>query len=92
VLKVHLSDGQTLEVKITGLTVIKRGVQYSLPRPRSFQESTLSAESFKAGKGGQRVFCFSDDVRLSMTVHNSLRAVRVQLSKLGRRKFNPESP
>lgn len=78
--------------QITGLTVVNRGVQYSLPRPFGFRESALSAEPVTLGKGGQRVFCFADDTRLALTVHNGQRAARIQLTKPGRRKFNPEYP
>lgn len=78
--------------RITGLTVVNRGVQYSLPRPFGFRESALSAEPVTLGKGGQRVFCFADDACLALTVHNGQRAARVHLTKPGRRKFNPHSP
>jgi hypothetical protein len=78
--------------QITGLTVVNRGVQYSLPRPVGFRDSALSAEPILMGKGGQRVFCFADDVRVTLNVHNGQRAARVQLAKPGKRKFNPNSP
>lgn len=76
--------------QITGLSVVKRGVQYSLPRPVGFPDSALSAEPVNAGKGGERVFCFAENVRLALTVHNGQRAAQVRLTRPGKRKFNPD--
>lgn len=79
----------SFQSRITGITVVNRGVQYSLPRPHGFRQSMLSAESFETGKGGQRVFCFADDIRICVSVHNGQRAARIQLTKPGRRKYVP---
>lgn len=80
------------QASITGLTVIQRGVQYSLPRPEGFRQVTLSAEPVNAGKGGERVLLFADDVRIAMVCHHGQRAARVSLTRPGKRKFNPDNP
>lgn len=82
----------SFQSQITGLTIVNRGVQYSLPRPVGFRDSALSAEPVTVGKGGQRVFCFVEDTRVELTVHNGQRAARIQLTKPGKRTFNPDSP
>lgn len=74
---------------ITGLTVIQRGVQYSLPRPEGFRQATLSAEPVIAGKGGERVLLFADDIRIAMVVHKGQRAARVSVTKPGKRRYTP---
>lgn len=82
------------QASITGLTVAYRGVQYSLPRPRGFNTLSYLAEyvapdSSKKLKGGERVTCFADDVRVGLMVHKEQRAVRITLTKTGRQRFSP---
>lgn len=79
---------------ISGLSVSHNGVTYSLPRPRNFQQVAMTVEAVQeAGrnKGGERLLCFADEVRLAVMVHREQKAtVRVSLSKPGRRRFDPE--
>jgi len=80
---------------ITGLTVSHNGITYSLPRPGDFRQVVLTAEPVvnngRRNKGGERLLCFADDVRLSVMVHREQIAnVRIALSKPGRRRFDPE--
>ena len=82
------------QASITGLTVAFRGVQYSLPRPVGFSDvfflaEHVSPDEVRKIKGGERVFCFSDNVRIGMMVHKAQRAVRITLSKTGRQRFSP---
>jgi len=82
--------------KISGLTVIQQnGVYLSLPRPQKFKNVILQAENIPRDgngkiKGGERLICFADDVRLSVMVHRDpLATVRVHLVKFGHRRFDP---
>jgi hypothetical protein len=101
-LEVDLNDGSQVhewlarfndpafQATITGLTVIQRGVQYSLPKPEGFRQATLTAEPVTAGKGGERVLLYADEVCVGMVVHNGQRAARVSVTKPGKRKYNPQ--
>jgi len=79
---------------ITGLTISHRGVLFSLSRPQGFQRQFYFAERVepvpqKKIKGGERLLCYADDVRVGLMVHEAQRAVRVTLNKTGRQRFNP---
>lgn len=89
----RLSDPRYQE-NITGLTIAYRGVQYSLSRPQGFTRLNFLAEQVQPDpkgkvKGGERIFCFSDEVRIGLMVHKEQRAVRVSLVKIGKRRFSP---
>lgn len=79
---------------ITGMTVQEKGVLYSLSRPEGFRVISLQAEPVspvesKGIKGAEKIICFADDVRIEMIVHKRQRAVRINLSKIGKQRFNP---
>jgi hypothetical protein len=42
-------------------------------------------------KGGEKVLLYADDVRLSVMAHAEQPAVRVSLSKVGKRRFDPNT-
>jgi hypothetical protein len=112
VLKVHLKDGETVEVdlhnedefkdwmrrlgspafqeRITGLTIVQKGVQYSLPKPLDFRDVALSAEPVQSGKGGERIVCVTDNAKVQLMVHSGQRAARVTVGPRWRRVFTPE--
>jgi len=79
---------------VSGLSVSHNGVVYSLPRPRNFRQVSMTAEASQGAgrnKGGERLLCFADEVKLVVMVHREQKAtVRVSLSKPGRRRFDPE--
>ncbi len=79
---------------VSGLSVSHHGVTYSLPKPRNFRQVAMTVEAVReAGrnKGGERLLCFADEVRLAVMVHREQAAtVRISLSKPGRRRFDPE--
>jgi hypothetical protein len=77
--------------RITGLTVVDRGVQYSLPRPTTgFNSTVLLAEPIALGRGGERLVLTADDMKVQLTVHNGQRAARVAVSRRQWRKvFSP---
>lgn len=77
------------QATITGLTVVQRGVQYSLPRPEGFRDATLVAEPVEAGKGGERLVLALDDIRVSVMVHHGQRAARVSVARRWHRVFRP---
>jgi hypothetical protein len=86
-------DGSFQE-SITGLTISHRGVLYSFVRPVGVRRIALVAENVVADparkvKGGERIVCYADDVRIGIMVHRLQRAVRVTLAKTGRQIFNP---
>jgi hypothetical protein len=69
-------------------------VQYSVSNPRDFRRVEMTAEDVPKSEGvngGERVIVFADDVRLSTMAHASNPALRIVMSKVGRRKFDPSS-
>lgn len=71
-------------------------VQYSLARPEGFHQVQLHADAILADeetgvKGGERIVCQLDDVRLVMMVHRSQPSIRVSLAKTGKMRFNPQA-
>jgi hypothetical protein len=85
---------QTFQESITGLTILHRGVSYSMSRPRGFDAVCFSAERIKPVaerkiKGGERIILQAGDVRASVTVHMDHRAARVTLMKIGRQRYVP---
>lgn len=68
------------------------GVQYSVTRPDDFDRVFFHVEEVPAHgrvKGGERATVFIDDVRLVLMAHHSQPAARIQVSKVGKQKFNP---
>jgi hypothetical protein len=68
------------------------GVQLSISRPQEFRSVQLVAERVEASgsiKGGERATLYCDDVRLQVMAHAEQPAVRITLSKIGRRSFDP---
>lgn len=68
------------------------GVQLSISRPQEFRNVQLVAERVDASgpvKGGERATLYCDDVRLQVMAHAEQPAVRITLSKIGRRSFDP---
>lgn len=112
-LKVHLNNGDTIEVnlqdetrrqewlsrfrrpdfqaRITGMTIIQRGVHYSLSKPAVFSDATLSAEQVTAGKGGERIACVAGDARILLMVHNGQKAAVVSVDRRWRRVYEPRT-
>lgn len=79
---------------IRGMTVQHNGNSYSLSRPDSFRRLWLFAEHLEPEpttkfKGGKRLVCQADNVRIAVMVHESSKAVRVSLSKTGTQCYNP---
>ncbi len=88
----RLKDPEFQE-RITGLTIVFRGVSYSLAKPRGFSRNFFLAEFVQSNggrvKGGERITVFSDDVQLSVMAHREQRAARISIVKTGKRRFNP---
>ncbi len=69
------------------------GVQHSVTRPDDLSRVFFEVEAVPAQgrvKGGERVTVFAGDVRLVLMAHRHQLATRVQLSKVGKRRFNPK--
>lgn len=84
----------SFQEKITGITVNNQGVSYSLPKPRDFRQvfmlaESISPESERGLKGAERITCNADNTSVSLTVYNSQRAARVDITRPGRQTFNP---
>lgn len=84
----------SFQASIRGLSVRFNGVMYSLPRPVGFDRIFLFAEQLQADsaqkfKGGERLVCQADEVRVQLMVHQAQRATRVSLSKTGQQCYNP---
>ncbi len=89
--------------QITAVTVVQRhsskgggdmGVQYSLARPEGFEgRQWFHVESIPANgkvRGGEKITVFAGDIRVTMMAHRAQPALRVTISKVGSRKYNPE--
>lgn len=88
------------QTDIAGVSLVQRfngtTVQYSLPRPEDFDQIFYHAEDVPPSistrfKGGERVVCFVDDVRVTMLVHRKQHSVRIALKKMGKHTYNPMS-
>lgn len=69
------------------------GVQYSVSRPDDFRSVFFQVEAVEPNgrvKGGERVTVFADDVRLVLMAHASQPATRVTVTRMGKRRFNPQ--
>lgn len=73
--------------RIRGLTVVQKGVQYSVPRPSGFGQTTLAAEPLDLGKGGERIVLVTRDAKLNVVIHNGQRAARISLEERNWRKI-----
>ena len=84
----------SFQEKITGITVNNQGVSYSVPKPKDFRQVFMMAEGIapnpdKRLKGAERIICNADSTSVVLTVYNSQRAARVDITKPGRQLFNP---
>jgi len=80
---------------ITGIGIIDHGVVHTLSLPRHFHRLAYRAELVKDGERvvGERLDCQADDVLLSLLIYrgNSVPMVRVNLDKLGWRRFDRQT-
>lgn len=86
------ASSQAFQTQITGLTIAQNGVQYSLPRPEGFETVFLNAEAIKPNgriKGGERIVCHSGDVGVVLMAHTGQRAVRINVTRQGKQRYNP---
>ncbi len=87
---------ESFQASITSMIVDHHGVQYALTRPSDFRRIFFNADVVPSDlerrvKGAQRVMCISDDVGVTLTVHEEQRAVRVSVKKTGKQRYNPLS-
>jgi len=90
----ELFKAKDFQESIRGMTVLHKGVSYSLVRPTGFSDVFFLAEDVAADpeskiKGGERITCFVDNLRLGLMVHQAQRSVRVSVAKVGRQRYNP---
>ena len=84
-----------VQAKITGATLVGRNaspVQCSLIRPEGFTQVFYWPELLEpdgAMKGGEKITCFADDVRITIMLHRAQPALRVSILKTGKQRFNP---
>lgn len=88
-------NDQEFQNTISAITIAHKGVQYSLPRPSGFSKTFFQVERIESDpsrkiKGGERIVCMADGVRIVMMVHRAQRAVRVSVIKTGKQRFNPK--
>ena len=77
---------------ITALTLVRDGAQVTLPRPRGLEPVFLFAEHVEPNgraKAAERIVCYAGSIGVTATSHTSQRAVRIDVSKSGRLRFNP---
>lgn len=90
----ELLKRKEFQESIRGMTVLHKGVSYSLVRPIGFSQVFFLAEEVAQDpdskiKGGERITCFADNLRLGVMVHRAQRSVRVAATKVGKQRFNP---
>jgi hypothetical protein len=70
------------------------GMQFSITRPEDFRSVSFDAERVQPSgrvRGGDRLLVYADDIRLSVMAHAETPAVRVVVSKPGKRRFDPKA-
>lgn len=72
----------------------RTGVQYSLSKPIDFRDQFYYPERIEPNheahiRGGERIVCFVDGVRIVMMAHANQSAVRFSLAKVGKQMYNP---
>ena len=70
------------------------GLQFSISRPEDFRNVSFDAEHVEPSgrvRGGDRILVYADDIRLSVMAHAEIPAVRVIVSKTGKRRFDPKT-
>lgn len=86
-----------MQAQITGLTLSKKDTRISLPRPVGFDPIFLFAEHVTPDldrhiHGGERIVCTAGDIMMRIMAHENHRAARIDISREGRRTFNPLVP
>lgn len=74
--------------------ICHKTIQFVLARPVGFDRmfyhiEHLAEDSDEGMHGGERITCFVDDVRLTVTVHASQPSTRISLLKTGKQRYNP---
>lgn len=69
-------------------------IQFVMSRPEGFDQKFYHIEQLDRDvaekiHGGQRITCFVDDVRLTITTHADQPAARISLLKTGKQRYNP---
>lgn len=75
-------------------TVRWKGIQHTVSRPEGFGNVFFHVEEVKPDlenriKGGEKIICFADEVRVTTMAHRENPAVRFSLRKMGRHSYNP---
>ena len=89
-----LARDSSFQRDITALTIVLNGVQYSLPRPAGFDPIFLFAELVEPEperriKGGERILAHAGEVGIVLMAHAEQRAVRVNVTRQGKQRYNP---
>lgn len=82
------------QAAIRGIVVHQHGQAYSIGRPAGFTRVVFLAEAVqpepeRKNKGGERVTCYADGVRVTLMVHRESKAARVGLARTGELRFSP---
>jgi hypothetical protein len=88
------------QASITAITAYQRAngredIQASLARPQGFSDVRFEVEGVEPDaeqriKGGERIVCYADDVRVTIMLHKEQAALRVSVLKAGRQRYNPK--
>lgn len=75
-------------------TVRWKGLQHTVSRPEGFGRVFFHVEDVQPDpenriKGGEKIICFADEVRITTMAHRENPAVRFSLKKMGRHRYNP---
>ena len=87
-----LAKSHHFQEKITGLTVIKQGVSYSVPRPKDHKRIAFFAEHIeinnKANKDAEKIVCQAGDTSVILTAYGSQRSARIDVARPGFQRYN----
>ena len=87
----------SFQSSIRAIGIVTGGFYFTLPLPKKFRLMHFDAELVQSTKldrkyVGERVKCFCDDLLISILVYYGTmpKMSRVDILKIGRRRFNPE--
>jgi len=92
----HQADPK-FQSEITGAGIQHDGTLLALPVPQGFHRKVYEAEVLYRGNGdgrkvaAERLTCYADSIRLSVTAHhgNRPRVVKYAAAKVGRMRYSP---
>ena len=78
---------------IRALGIHDQGVMYALPFPVRFRRIQFDAEGIRQNERpvAEKVLCYADDIRITMTVYKKTRMSRIDVDKVGRLAYRAKT-